>query len=104
MSATFLCVVSELWCLILMFANAMLYAICHYSYVVRPHVKLQMCFAIFIFYFNFIYQGTSSILRYIKGPSSAAALTIPDSPSSAAALAVPDSSFVPEDPSLGDIP
>ncbi|ONM37765.1 DNA polymerase eta isoform X1 [Zea mays] len=45
-------------------------------------------------------SGTSSILRYIKGPSSAAALTIPDSPSSAAALAIPDSSFVPEDPSL----
>jgi len=42
--------------------------------------------------FHFIRQGTSSILRYIKGPSSDA------SP------AVPDSSSVPEDPSLGDVP
>jgi hypothetical protein len=57
MSATFLCVVSELWCLILMFANAMLYAICHYSYVVRPHVELQMRFAIFYFLFQFHLSG-----------------------------------------------
>lgn len=73
-----------------MFANATPYTICHYSYVVRPHIRLQMLL-IFFCYFNFIYQGTSSILRYIKGPSSAAP------------LAIPDSSSVPEDPSLGDV-